>query len=73
MAHIDAGRMTDEALEGYDDMMMECVLKIEKFAGLATAIWSDVLQELERRGKAKLISGSYDDLGNALIHRVRKP
>jgi hypothetical protein len=72
MAYIDAQSMSDDALEGYDAMMLECVLKIEKFASLATAIWSDALKELERRGKVKLVSGSYDDLGNALIHRIGK-
>ena len=73
MVHIDAQRLTDEVLQGYDDMMVECTVKIEKFAGLATAVWSDVLKEMERRGKVKLVSGSYDDLGNALIHRIGKP
>jgi len=72
MAHIDARRMTDEVLEGYDDMMVECISKVQNLAALATAVWSDVLKELDRRGKVKLISGSYDDLGNALIHRVTK-
>ena len=70
MAIIDARPMTDEALQGYDEMMVECIVKVEKFAGLATAVWSDVLRELDRRGKVKLVSGSYDDLGNALVLRV---
>ena len=70
MAIIDARPMTDEALQGYDEMMVECTVKVEKFAGLATAVWSDVLRELDRRGKVKLVSGSYDDLGNALVLRV---
>ena len=61
--------MTDEALNDYDVMMVECVLKVEKFASLATTVWSDVLKELDRRGKVKLVSGSYDDLGNAIIAR----
>jgi hypothetical protein len=71
MAYIDASRMTDEALEAYDEMMVECALKVEKLAGLAMVVWSDALKELDRRGKVRLISGSYDDLGNALIHRNR--
>lgn len=67
---IDASQITTEALEGFHDMMEECVLKVEKFAGLATAIWSDVLKELDRRGKIRLTSGSYDDVGNAIFHKV---
>lgn len=69
MAVIDAQRMTDDALLGYDKMMLECVVKIAAFSTLATNIWSDVLKELDRRGKVQLVSGSYDDVGNALIHR----
>lgn len=71
MPYIDAGQMTLEALEGYDDMMVECVPRIEKFAPLASAIWTDVLKELDRRGRVRLTSGSYDDIGNALIMRLR--
>jgi hypothetical protein len=70
MQIIDASKMTDKALLDYDDMMMECVPTIKNFASLATMVWSDVLKELDRRGKVKLISGSYDDLGNALITRI---
>jgi hypothetical protein len=70
MPNIDAARLTNEALESYDTMMVECVVKVEKLAPLAMAPWSDVLKELDHRGKVKLVSGSYDDLGNALIHRI---
>ena len=69
MSSIDVPRLTNEALESYDTMMVECAVKVEKFAPLATALWSEVLKELDHRGKVKLISGSYD-LGNALIHRI---
>ena len=37
-AAIHADAMTLEALEGYDDMMMECVAKVENFASLATMV-----------------------------------
>ncbi len=67
---IDASKITDEALIGFDEMMVECVLRVEKFAGLATAVWSDVLKELDRRGKVRLVSGSYDDIGNSIIQRL---
>ena len=68
---IDASTMTTEALESYDDMMTESAIKVEKFALLAMLIWSDVLKELDKRGSVRLVSGSYDDIGNALIQRVR--
>jgi hypothetical protein len=71
MPCIDATKMTDQALDDFDAMMVECVTKVEKFASLATTVWTDVLKELDRRGKVKLVSGSYDDLGNALITRVK--
>ncbi|ASY44663.1 hypothetical protein CJD35_09535 [Sphingobium xenophagum] len=67
---IEASKLTDEALLAYDDMMTECVVKVEKFAPLAVRIWSEVMKELDRRGKVKLMSGSYDDIGNALIQRL---
>jgi hypothetical protein len=71
MPCIDATKMTDQALDDFDAMMVECVTRVEKFASLATTVWTDVLKELDRRGKVKLVSGSYDDLGNALITRVK--
>lgn len=71
MGFIDAEKLTTEALESYDDMMTECVIKVEKFAPLAVNIWSDVLKELDRRGRVQLASGSYDDIGNSLIQRLR--
>lgn len=67
---IEASKLPDEALLAYDDMMTECVVKVEKFAPLAVRIWSEVMKELDRRGKVKLMSGSYDDIGNALIQRL---
>lgn len=69
MPEIDASRMTDDALDGYDDMMLECTRKLTELAPLAVSIWTDVLKELDRRGKVSLLSGSYDDLGKAHIQR----
>ncbi len=70
MRAFDASKFTDEALLELDDMLTEAILKIEKIPSLAVALMADTLQELERRGKVKLISGSFDDIGNALIKRV---
>lgn len=63
--------VTTEALEAYDDMMMECAVTIENFPVLASKLWSDALKELDQRGRVSLTHGSYDDLGNALITRTR--
>jgi hypothetical protein len=71
MPAIDASRITIEALESYDDMMVECVVTVKNLAPLAMAVWSEVMKELDRRGRMKLISGSYDDIGNVLVQRVR--
>lgn len=68
---IDAAAVTTTALEDYDDMMTECVMKVERFAPLAVNVWSDALKELDRRGRVRLLSGSYDDVGNVLIQRLR--
>lgn len=68
---IHADAMTLEALEGYDDMMVECVVKVENFASLATLVWSDVLKELDKRGRVRLVSGSYDEVGSAIIQRLK--
>lgn len=70
MRAINASQFTDDALLAFDDMMTECVAKVEKFAPLAAGVWADALQELEKRGKVKLISGSFDDIGNALVQRL---
>jgi hypothetical protein len=40
MAYIEAGRMTDQALEEYDQMM-KCVPAIKMFAPLAVNVWTD--------------------------------
>lgn len=64
-----AEKMTTEALVGYDQMMVQVSLRINELSSLAMAVWSDVLKELDKRGKVTLISGSYDDLGQSIIHR----
>lgn len=71
MPAINAAAMTDEALISYDRMMVECVLKIDEVAALAIAVWSDVLRELDHRGFVQLVSGSYDDVGNAIVRRTK--
>ncbi len=71
MPVIDAKLLTDEALNSYDRMMVECVPRIEHFSPLAANVWSDVLRELDSRGFVQLLSGSYDDVGNALVRRLK--
>lgn len=70
MPIIEAQQMTDEALTGYDAMMIQCAITVKDIAPLAIRIWSDVLKELDRRGKVRLVSGSYDDIGNAIVQRI---
>jgi hypothetical protein len=53
MPSIDAASLKLEALLAYDDMMVECVPTVKKFAPLAVSIWTDVLKELDRRGKVR--------------------
>lgn len=60
--------MTDEDLISFDRRMVAEVPTAD-FSSLEMSDWSDVLRELDRRGKVTLVSGSYDDIGNALIHR----
>ena len=67
---IQASQLNDDELLAYDHMMRECVMKVERFAPLAVRLWSAVLKELDRRGRVRLVSGSYDDVGNALVERL---
>lgn len=69
MSVIDASKLTDEALIAYDKMMTEVAIKIADIAPLSIAVWTDALTELDRRGHVRLISGSYEDIGNALVQR----
>jgi len=68
---IDIAALTTDHLEAYDEMMVECTPTIRQFAPLAASIWTAVLKELDSRGRVHLISGSYDNLGDALIQRTR--
>jgi hypothetical protein len=70
MPSIDAASLKLEALIAYDKMMIECALTVKNIAPLAVSIWTDVLKELDRRGKVRLVGGSYDDVGNAIIQRL---
>lgn len=70
MRAFDASRFTDEALISFDTMMTAAYLSIRDIAPLAVSLHADALQELEKRGKVRLVSGSFDDIGNALIQRV---
>jgi hypothetical protein len=67
---IDASNITDDGLQTYDTMMIEAVLKLDRFSPLAHAIWAEVLRELDLRGKVKLISGSYENVGDSKIKRL---
>ena len=67
---IDASALTDEALTGYDEMMVETGIKVEKLSAVADTIWSDVLKELDKRQLVRLVSGSYEKLGDAATHRL---
>ena len=66
---IDAKQMSDDVLVGFDRMMIKAIIQIDDVSSLAMAIWSDALKELDERGKVKLISGSYDDIGKSLVAR----
>lgn len=42
MAHIDSVRMSDEAFEGYDEMVVECVLRarlIDMRSSCTISLW----------------------------------
>lgn len=71
MAYIDTAGLTTHDLEAYDDMMVYFLGQIDKVAPLAVALWSEVLRELDVRGRVKLVSGSYDDVLNANVTRIR--
>ena len=64
MAILAAFALTDNALKSFDEWMTVAFLTVDKPDSTAAAIWSDVLQELDRRGLVKLISGSYGDVVN---------
>ncbi|HWX49671.1 MAG TPA: hypothetical protein VNZ61_16610 [Roseomonas sp.] len=70
---INAAALTDDALIRYDIMMVEAITKIRNLSALADSIWVEVLKELDVRGRVRLVHGSYDDIGNALIQRLDYP
>lgn len=70
MRVFDASRLTDEALVAFDKMMNETYIRVADISSLAVSLHADALEELEKRGKVKVVSGSLDDLGNALIQRL---
>lgn len=70
MHMIDTSRMTDQTLLDFDDMMSIAVLTPSGNSALASAVWSDVLKELEITKKIRLTGGSLDDPPNALWDRV---
>jgi hypothetical protein len=69
MITIELETLPKDALIGYDSMMIETCMRVENVSKLAVQIWSAVLKELNNRKLVSLISGSFDDVGNALIHR----
>lgn len=69
MRAFDASSFTDEALLAFDKMMNDTYLRIRDVSPLAVSLHADALEELEKRGKVKVVSGSLDDLLNAIVHR----
>lgn len=69
MRYIDASGMSEVDLQDYDEMMTRFCIGEGKISALGRAVWIDVLHELDRRGQVALISGSYDDIGDARIDR----
>ena len=63
--------MTTAALEQIDDEMLTRALSAERMAPEDMRLWSAALKELDKRGRVKLTHGSYDDVANALIQRLR--
>lgn len=66
---LDVSKLTTEQLISYDQMMFEVTLKVKHISGLAVAIYSEVLEELGKRGQITIISGSYAEPGNLLANR----
>jgi len=67
---IDFNNIPTDQLQSHDKMMIEATIKVKEFSHLSMQVWSAVLKELDKRGKVTLVSGSYDDIGNSLIHRL---
>jgi hypothetical protein len=68
----DATTIPDENLHEYDQMMLEMDPRVRRSAPSANSLWAAVLRELEVREQVQLLSGSYEDVGNAKIRRLYK-
>jgi hypothetical protein len=70
----EGGGMTPdtEGLEAYDDAMLHCQLTGVPTAPEEMATWAAVLRELQARGRVRLLSGSFEDIGKANIRRLRE-
>jgi hypothetical protein len=69
MIGIDLSKLPTKELADHDSMMVEAAVRIQKISALAIQLWSAVLKELSNRKQVSLISGSFDDIGNAHITR----
>ncbi len=69
MISIELEKLPTAELTAYDSMMLDTALRVAKVSMLAVQLWSEVLKELSNRDLVSLTSGSFDDVGNALIKR----
>ncbi|OHD05479.1 MAG: hypothetical protein A2095_06460 [Sphingomonadales bacterium GWF1_63_6] len=67
---IDAKPMSDLNLQDYDKFMSHAILSVESISIVAMRVWRDVLEELERRNQVQIVSGSLENIGDALITRL---
>lgn len=70
MTCFDLAALDDQKLKTHHEMMEECVFKVGTFSSLATSLWQEVLKELEKRKLVELVSGSFDDVGNAHFRKL---
>lgn len=70
MSFIETKDLATDALKEFDNFMTRTTVEIEPTSAIAYNVWSNVLKELDKRGEVTLISGSYDNIGNALIRRL---
>jgi len=66
---LNLSKTPSDDLISHDKMMIDCVAKVDKFSMLSVSLWSEVLKEMSRRNLITLVSGSFDDVGNAAIVR----
>lgn len=69
MLQMDLEIIQSEELQLYDQMMIEVIIKFKDVPVMAIVIWRDVLKELSARNLVSLISGTFDNIGDALIVR----